>query len=87
MFKTKQCITARTRSKEIDISSGNLFETATKIKRTNPAGSDGTITLSFESCSAGLVEYDIPSINRQGSVPIERVADDNIALCEALTGE
>ena len=71
----------------IDITSGGLFDTTTTIKHTDPAGSDGSITLSFESCSGGLVEYDIPSINRQGSVPIERVADDNIALCEALTGE
>ena len=72
---------------DIDITSEGLFDTATTVKHTDPAGSDGTITLSFESCSAGLVEYDIPSINRQGSVLIERVADDNIVMCEALTGE
>lgn len=72
---------------DIDITSGGLFDTATVVKHTDLAGSDGTITLSFESCSAGLVEYDIPSINIQGSVPIQRVANDNIALCEALTGE
>jgi len=32
-------------------------------------------------------EYDIPSIDQQGSVPIQRVATDNIVLCEALSGE
>ena len=40
-----------------------------------------------EMNSQGLnatLDYDIPSINRQGSVPIERIAADNIALCEAL---
>jgi cyclophilin family peptidyl-prolyl cis-trans isomerase len=72
----------------ITITTGGLFDTATETQRTDPPGSDGTITITFEDCSAGLIEYDITSINEQGSVPIERVVDDNIALCEALiTGE
>ena len=72
----------------IDIASGGLFDTSTYIQHTDPSGSDGTITITFEGCSVGLVEYDITSINQQGSVPIERIVDDNVALCEALiTGE
>jgi peptidyl-prolyl cis-trans isomerase A (cyclophilin A) len=71
----------------IELTSGGLFDTASEIQRTDPPGSDGTITLSFADCSSGLVEYDITSIDRQGSVPIQRVAGDNIALCEALRGE
>lgn len=69
---------------EIEIASGGLFDTAVEDIQRTP---DGTIILSFSDCGSGLVEYDIPSINQQGSVPIERVADDNIALCEALIGE
>ena len=73
---------------DITITSGGLFDTPTETQRTDPPGSDGTITITFEDCSMGLVEYDITSINQQGSVPIQRVVDDNIALCEALiTGE
>ena len=56
----------------------------TVVDRTDPPGSDGTITLKFDSCSAGTIEYEIPSINRQGVIPIERVVDDNIVICEAL---
>jgi len=69
----------------VELTSGGVFDTATEITRTDPPGSDGEITLTFDSCNSGTVEYDIPSINRQGMVPIQRVAGDNIVLCEALT--
>ena len=70
---------------QIEMTSGGIFDAATLIDRTDPPGSDGTILLTFTSCNSGTVEYDIPSINRQGTVPIQRVAGDNIALCEALS--
>jgi len=68
---------------DIEIASGGVFDTASEITRVW----DGGITLSFEDCNAGTVEYDIPSIGRQGSVPIQRVAKDNIVLCEILNEE
>ena len=68
----------------IDIASGGIFDTATDIQHTDPPGSDGTIILTFDSCNSGTVEYDITSIDRQGIVPIRRVVDDNIVICEAL---
>ena len=54
---------------------------------TDPPGSDGTLLLTFDDCNSGTVEYDIPSINQQGIVPIQRVANDNIAICEALSDD
>ncbi len=66
---------------DVTITSEGLFDTPTTIVRV----SDGTITLTFNDCKSGTVKYNIPSINRQGLVPIRRVADDNIALCEAFT--
>lgn len=71
----------------IEMTSGGIFDTETEIDRTDPPGSDGTILLTFDNCSTGTIKYDIPSINRQGTVPIERVAFDNIALCEALSAQ
>lgn len=71
----------------IDITSGGLFDSATTIQRTDPVGADGTITLTFSDCDSGLVEYDIKSIDKQGSVPIKRVTSDNAVLCEALLDE
>ena len=69
---------------DIEMTSAGLFDTSAEIQRTDPPGSDGTILLTFNSCNSATVEYDIPSINRQGVVPIRRVVDDNIALCEGL---
>jgi len=34
--------------------------------------------------SAGTVYYDIPSIDKQGLVPIERIALDNLPYCYAI---
>ena len=69
----------------IDITSDGVFDTAAEIQHTDPVGSDGTITLTFDDCNSGFVEYDITSIDQQGTVPIQRIAVDNIVLCEALT--
>ncbi len=68
---------------DIEFASGGLFDAASTITRTD----GGTITLTFADCSTGMVEYDIPSINRQGTVPIQRVANDNVALCETLSAQ
>lgn len=67
----------------IEFASGGLFDQPADVDRVI----DGTITLSFDNCSSGTVDYDIPSIDRQGSVPIKRVAADNRALCEALLND
>ena len=69
---------------DIELTSGGIFDTPTEITRTDPPGSDGTLTLTFHTCNSATIEYDIPSINRSGSVPIKRVANDNIVLCGAL---
>jgi DNA-binding beta-propeller fold protein YncE len=71
----------------IDITSNGIFDTPTDVKHTEPGGSDGTLILTFENCNSGTVEYDIPSIDMQGTVRIQRVADDNIGLCQKLSAE
>lgn len=71
----------------IQFTSGGIFDTATEIQRTDPPGSDGTLRLIFEDCNKGTIDYDITTIGAQGTVPIERVAVDNVALCNALLRE
>jgi len=71
----------------IDITSNGIFDTTTEIEHTDPPGSDGSIILTFDSCNSATIVYDITSINRQGIIPIRRVADDNIVICEALNAD
>ncbi len=47
----------------------------------------GEIYVEFSSCNSGTVGYEIPDLGLQGEVPIERIALDNIALCEILSGQ
>jgi hypothetical protein len=68
---------------DISITSGGIFDSAEPLPVSVPGG---TILLQFSDCNSGSVSYDIPSINRTGLIPIERVATDNVALCEALIG-
>ena len=71
----------------IELTSGGIFDTPAEIERTDPPGSDGTFTLKFKNCSSGTLEYDITSIDSQGTVPIVRAAADNVRLCNALLRE
>jgi plastocyanin len=71
----------------IEFTSGGIFDTSTPIQRTDPPGSDGTLILTFNDCLSGTIEYDITSINAKSTVPIQRVALDNVALCETLLRE
>jgi len=67
----------------ITFASDGIFDAATEIVRVK----DGSIILTFTGCNSGTVEYDIPALGLSGIVPIQRVADDNIALCEVLQSE
>ena len=65
----------------VHVAEGGVFDSA----QPQPVLREGgEILLEFITCNAGTVAYDIPSIGRQGLVPIERIALDNVALCYAL---
>ena len=65
----------------IIVSEGGVFDAGTPAPIPRP---DGTIILEFSDCTAGTITYDIPSVDRQGVIPIQRITPDNVALCEAL---
>ena len=68
----------------IFVTSGGVFDSPSPPATTDPAG-DGTIKLQFADCESGLLEYEITSLGLSGSIPIERVAPDNVSSCEQST--
>jgi len=44
----------------------------------------GTTTIDWYDCEKGILIHDIPSLGLSGRIDIERVALDNVALCQAL---
>jgi probable HAF family extracellular repeat protein len=67
----------------IFVTEGGVFDAAEPAATTDPAG-DGTMTIEFADCTEGLVSYEITSLGISGEIPIQRIALDNVALCEAL---
>jgi hypothetical protein len=65
------------------VTQGGVFDAAEPAASTDQAG-DGTLTLTFADCTAGLVSYEIASLGIAGEIPIQRIVPDNVALCAAL---
>jgi len=65
---------------DILVSSGGVFDSAEPV--VGPPVKDGALQIQFTDCKAGVIKYNIPSLNLSGEVPIERIAPDNVALCD-----
>jgi hypothetical protein len=68
------------------VTEGGVFDAAEPAATTDPEG-DGTMTIEFADCNSALVSYEITSLGLSGQIPIERIALDNVAECDALNGE
>lgn len=66
---------------DITVSSGGVFDSPVPLVENT---TDGSMMIEFTNCNAGTVTYDIPSVDRQGVIPLERIALDNVPLCEEL---
>jgi len=69
---------------DVYVSEGGVFDSGSPAP---VATADGTMILEFSDCNSGTITYDIPSVQRHGEVSIQRVAPDNVVLCEALSEE
>jgi hypothetical protein len=67
----------------IFMTEGGVFDAAEPVASADPAGY-GTLTLKFANCTEGLVNYEITSLAISGVIPIQRITQDNVALCETL---
>ena len=69
----------------IFVTKSGVFDSVEPEATTDPGG-DGFMTLDFTDCSEGMISYEIASLGLIGKVPIQRIADDNVDLCEQLGG-
>ena len=65
---------------------GGVFDAAEPIPETDQAGV-GSLTLEFDSCTSGMATYNMPELGLSGEFPIQRIVEDNVAVCEALWSE
>lgn len=69
---------------EIELTTGGLFDAAEPMPESNP---NGSVTIQFGGCNAATVSYDVASAGLEGAIVIERIATDNVAICEAAAGK
>ena len=62
-------------------SSGGLFDVSPPASLTEPVGK---IMLQFENCNSATVSYELTNIGISGSIPIQRLALDNAAVCKIM---
>jgi len=72
--------TGDTATLDVFVSSGGTFDSPTPEVTTVQ---DGTITIKWTGCNAGVLSYNIPSLQLTGDIPIERIVLDNVPACEA----
>lgn len=78
--------TGNTADLDIYVTEGGVFDAAEPAAQIGGVA-DGTMTIEFDNCREGTVTYDIIEPAAAGVIEIERVAGDNLALCEALGGQ
>ena len=67
---------------DVFLSSGMVFDSGVPpVDTVQYPGA--TIEIVWTSCTAGIVKYDIPSLNLMGEVPIQRIAEDKVPACQA----
>ena len=68
-----------------ELTTGGVFNTSEPLPIQDT--DYGTINVEFLNCNLASVDFDFPSAGQSGVFMIQRVVEDNIILCEALSGE
>ncbi len=69
----------------VTLTADGLFDSSTPpVNNTTPYGS---YEIEFLGCDRIRLSYDLPAIPQRGTIVLERVARDNVALCEALSAD
>jgi hypothetical protein len=70
----------------IYVTEGGVFDAADPPAQNDGIG-DGTMTIEFADCTEGLVTYEMTSPSVSGEIPIQRITNDNVVLCETLANQ
>ncbi len=65
---------------DIELTSGGVFDSPNPVTSQQ---ADGTLEIEFADCESALLTYDIISTGDQGTIPLSRIALDNVPLCES----
>jgi hypothetical protein len=68
----------------VELTSGGIFNGSDPVASQLPGY--GTITLVFVSCNEAILTYNFPTVGLSGEMTLTRVLEDNVALCEILSG-
>lgn len=71
----------KTAELDVWITEGGVFDSGEPQPTWEP---DGIMFLEFATCSTATLTYEIPSISATGTIPLERVALDNVRRCYEL---
>ena len=66
-----------TASLTIYLTEGGVFDAAEPPAQNSGVGY-GTMTIEFSDCTQGLVTYEIDSPEVSGTIPIQRIVNDNV---------
>ncbi len=67
---------------DVELTFGGTFSSGIPAPEQDPTY--GEILIEFEDCSNASVSYDLPGPALSGVIDIQRIANDNVAGCEAL---
>lgn len=69
----------------VELTSGGVFDSPDPMPVQDL--NYGTITIVFHDCNSATLTYQFTSPGLMGEIPLTRIANDNVAMCEALSAE
>jgi len=65
----------------IEVTQGGILDMSEPVPEQSH---EGTMEIEFSDCNTAVVRFDFTGLGISGEIPIQRVATDNVALCESL---
>jgi len=72
-------------SLNVELTYGGVFDATEPVPDQAPGY--GTLTLRFTDCNSATIKYDFPQLGLAGTIPLQRIAEDNVTTCELLNAE